>query len=142
MSLFLFTSYCNFVSSLTLILCLDNRTTCSETLTKKHRIFCWKLNLCEKSTGSQFSKLDPREKKCFFVFLFLRISKTYFFTTLMSKIFYARLNNQELSLIYPNNTIWNIEKFWQELRDPHATSWRMNHEKSKIYTALLMFAIN
>ena len=36
------------------------------------------LNLREKSTGSQFGKLNPREKKVFVSFS--RISKTYIFT--------------------------------------------------------------
>ena len=43
MSSFLFTSCYDVMSSLTLILCLDNRTTRSETLTKTQCIFCWKL---------------------------------------------------------------------------------------------------
>ena len=28
-------------------------------------------------------------------------------------------NNRELSLLYPNNAIWNIEKFGQEFRDSY-----------------------
>ena len=40
MSSFLFTSCCNVMSSLTSILCLDNRKTRSEASTKTQCIFC------------------------------------------------------------------------------------------------------
>ena len=33
--------------------------------------------------------------------------------------------------------IWNIEKFGEEFRDSHTTSRRTNHEKIKIYKALI-----
>ena len=49
MSLFLLTSCYNVMSSLTSIICLDNRTTLSETLTKTQCIFC-----CEFILASQF----------------------------------------------------------------------------------------
>ena len=45
MSSFLFTSCYNVISSLTSILCLDNRKTRSETSTKTQSIFCWGLNV-------------------------------------------------------------------------------------------------
>ena len=34
----------------------------------------------------------------------------YQLTMVMSKIFYRISNNRELSLLYPNNAIWNIKK--------------------------------
>ena len=49
MSLFLLTSCYNVMSSLTSVICLDNRTTLCETLTKTQCIFC-----CEFILASQF----------------------------------------------------------------------------------------
>ena len=51
-------------------------------------------------------------------------------------------NNRELSLLYPNNTIWNIEKFGQEFRDSHTTIWITNHEKIKMLIKLRFSKIN
>ena len=55
----------------------------------------------------------------------------------MLKTFYSISSNRELSLLYPNNATWNIEKFGQEFLDSHTTSWRTNYEKVKIHKTLI-----
>ena len=55
----------------------------------------------------------------------------------MSNIFCRISNSRELSLLYLNNAIWNIEKFGQEFHDLHATSWITNHKKVKICKKLI-----
>ena len=87
-----------------------------------------KLNPHEKSTGSQFVKLNPRWKKNYF--FFSELARIYIFTLDSLSInddhvkilFYRVSNNWELNLLYPNNAIWNIEKFRQEFRDSHTAS--------------------
>ena len=58
-----------------------------------------KLNPSEKSTGSQFTKLNPRENASFFRISKFLHSVFYKLTMVMSKIFYRISNNGELSLI-------------------------------------------
>ena len=108
-----------------------------------------KLNLHEKSNRSQFTKYNPCRKKIFF-FSFLRISKTYTFTlgsllindghvkNTLQDIKQSRIfKNFQSSLLYPNNVIWNIEKFGQQFHDSHTANWWTNHEKIKIYKTLI-----
>ena len=134
------------------------------------------LNLREKSTGSQFVKLNPREKKVFVSFS--RISKTYIFTlgslpindghvkNILQDIkqYMKRQNrrknlifffficllflissealNRELSLLHPNNAIWNIEKLGMSsvthiLLAEEQTTIICQYENIKIYKTLI-----
>ena len=90
-----------------------------------------KLNPREKLSGSHFAKLNLREKK-YFPFGFQNY-KTYIFILGSLSINDGHVKNilqeielSKVSLIYPNNAIWNIEKFGLEFRDS-------NHQKIKIY---------
>ena len=77
-----------------------------------------------------------------FFFPFFRISKTYIFTLgslsiddghVKNALQDTKLSRITVSILYPNNAIWNIEKLGQEFCDSHTTSWRTNHEKKYIY---------
>ena len=75
---FLFTSCYNVMSYLTSILCVDNRTTLSETSAKTQCIFCWRKLIFAKTLDSQIYKFyqnyDKREiQKPHFVCIYVCI---------------------------------------------------------------------
>ena len=83
------------------IIYLKERNSLRDKFLKISKIFdkFAKLNPSEKSTGSQFTKLNQRENASFFRISKFLHSVFYKLTMVMSKIFYRISNNGELSLI-------------------------------------------